>query len=142
MKWIKCPWNPRLRCYEHNERTCPFNMGAWILAVEEWALSGRTPRSLDPGAILGSLDIGSSERQAVRSANINQLFHDPEAVLDWLQAGIARMPMSVCQDLKQAGRKWRMAREWEKSTKESGETCPTDTRDGIATLQIGGVREA
>jgi hypothetical protein len=107
--WIKCPWNPKVRCYEDNNRTCPMAMKAWMEVVERWALTGRTPRSLNPGAILGGLDIGSSERQAVRSANVCQLFRDPEAVLAWLDSGSVRracLPPSVCTDLKQAGRKW------------------------------------
>jgi hypothetical protein len=82
-------------------------------AVLRWALTNRTPRSLDTSAVLGGLNIGGSEAAAVQSANIHQLFREPEAVLNWLlgsQEGRVGITADICADLKQAGRRWRTSR--------------------------------
>jgi len=112
MRYQRCPSNPRLRCYEHNHCCCPLSMRGWMETVDRWALTNRTPRSLDCGAIMGGLNIGGSEAAAVRSANICQLFRDPESVLGWIlagQNGRAPITMAICQDLKQAWRTWKHA---------------------------------
>ena len=87
MKWIKCPYNPGLRCYENNERSCPFKMGKWLDAVEAWVLSGRDARSLNTSAVLGGINIGGSEVALVRLATIHQMFREPEQVIGWLILG-------------------------------------------------------
>lgn len=113
MRYLHCPANRRLRCYENNNRGCPIEARGWMETVERWALTNRTPRSLDCSAVLGGLNIGGSEAAAVRSANICQLFHEPELVLGWVlgsQAGRVGITAEICADLKQAGRKWRQAK--------------------------------
>lgn len=128
MKYQHCPWNRRLRCYEDNQRTCPMEMRAWIEAVDRWALTGRTPRSLDTSAVLGGVNIGGSEVVAVRAANICQLFHDPEAVLGWVVAGAdgrAVITRAICDDLKQAYRKWKAGRAQEMNEKGSNQELET-----------------
>ena len=135
MRWIKCYYNSRLRCYESNERTCPMKMRAWIDAVDRWGLLRRSLHSIDPGVVLAGRDNGANERKASELANIHQLFHDPDAVLEWVEAGArgrAPIPKSVCDDLKQAGRRWRMAREWEKASREGVQERTSGEQEGTA----------
>lgn len=117
MRYIHCPSSARLRCYEHSQATCPLKAHAWMEAVLRWALTNRTPRSLDTSAVLGGLNIGGSEAAAVRSANIHQLFRDPEAVLGWLlgsQEGRVGITADICADLKQAHHRWKEIRKAER----------------------------
>jgi len=85
--------------------------------VLRWALTNRTPRSLDCSAVLGGLNIGGSEAAAVRSADIHQLFDDPASVLEWLiegEKGRAKITAAVCEDLKRGARRWKESRRSER----------------------------
>ena len=141
MTWIKCPHNPRLRCYEHNERTCPFKMREFIREVERWALKSGDLRSMDPGVAIGSLSKyrtnSGQEVRALEAALMYRLFDTPEAVAGWLQSGSVRraaIPKSVCDDLKQAGRRWREAQKAEKAKTTTGSALEysIDARTGTA----------
>ena len=145
MNYIRCGYNPRLRCYRNNERTCPFKAREFINDVERWALKSGDLKSMDLGIALGSTlpkcrDNGSQERRALEAAFIYRLFRDPDAVLAWLQAGSIRMapiPMEVCKDLKQAARRWKEAMKSEKlkTTTDSALEYTIDARTGTAYIR-------
>jgi hypothetical protein len=133
LRWIKCPWNPRLRCYESNERTCPFSAREYIRDVERWAGKSGDLRSRDLGLALGSTlpkarDNEREEFRALESAWMYCLFRDPDAVLDWFQSGSVRMapmPKAVCDDLKVGFRKWKTSKA--ETTTDSVQEIPQDT---------------
>ena len=74
--------------------------------MQAWALTGRTPRSVDLSAVIGGLDIGASERRAVRQSTMYQLFNDAENVLTFV-GGQVKMSRAICRDLARAKKKWR-----------------------------------
>lgn len=47
LNWIKCPWNPGLRCYESDQKDCQLSNGPWMDMVDRWALTGRYPPASD-----------------------------------------------------------------------------------------------
>ena len=141
MRYIHCPYNVRLRCYEHNERACPFKAREFIGAVQRWALKSGDLRSMDPGVAIGSLSKyrtnTGQECRALEAALMYRLFDNPDAVLGWLQSGSVRraaIPKSVCDDLKQAGRKWKEAQKAEKAKTTTGSALEysIDARTGTA----------
>ena len=104
-RYKKCYHNHRLDCYVNR---CPVQ-SAFFRRVEAWALTGRTPRSIDLSAVIGGLDIGASERRAVRQSTMYQLFNEGEHVLAFVE-GHVKMTRAICRDLARARRKWREAK--------------------------------
>ena len=96
---------------------------------------------MDPGVAIGSLSKyrtnSGHESRALEAALMYRLFDNPDAVLDWLQSGSVRraaIPKSVCDDLKQAGRKWKEAQKTEKAKTTTGSApeYSIDARTGTA----------
>ena len=85
---IYCPQNRRLICWlgyspkSHIRRdNCPLGKRKWLDMVYAWA-KHRDARGLNLSSIPGTHDI--SDEMAVRKCDINQRFHNSDAVMDFI----------------------------------------------------------
>jgi len=99
---IKCPWSRSGSFCP--ERRCPLDNKRYNDALDLWALTGRTPRALNPEPSPGGGY--DPEMMMLRKCRINNLFNDSQMVLDWILDGKSRMTTAVCKELIEGERRY------------------------------------
>lgn len=116
---MKCTWNNRLKCWitldKHRKHRCPLNGGAFLTALDTWALTGRAPKSasLDAEHLDGRMPGGYDDHRQVKKAEMYCNFDngtDVCAVVD----GSKNITKAICKDMIRGRKKWR---------KKLGEIC-------------------
>ena len=92
-------------CDKH--RDCPMENLPFLNLLDRWALTGRSPRSIDLENFGGGSRSRALEDIATGKADIYRLFRDPDAVVYFLTHDRAQMHKALCKDLTRAIFLWR-----------------------------------
>jgi hypothetical protein len=116
-KFEKCQFDRQLIC--QNNR-CPLDDRRFHMLLENWALRGRTLKSINLGGDVTTQNFRVAETNILRKCEVSTLFDNEDIVLEFVQSG--RINREVCEEMTK-GREEMTNRYFAENNKDFRKAC-------------------